>query len=207
MAGSSTLVIAAAVAVSTTARRRTARRQKQSRRQRAKPLISRSSDSIWVMARRQTGRGSDPNPPLPYAQEMARRQRAWELRRENNELLDKQWAEPHPEPEPDTDMAQLLDREYARHQRRNRSWAGMVMDPDPVDTSLPRHEWDERVRSFLRSPTRPTGSIIARDPHALVGEDAVKGVRSGLIKALGPDGITNKGVADRIKDHLRNAEI
>lgn len=170
-------------------------------------MIIRAGDSIWVTAmpkrRGPSGRGSDPNPPLPYQQEQMRRRHEWELRRQQNEDLDKQWSATPLEPTDPVDIGQLLDQEYARHQRRNRGWTGNIFDPDPVDTSLPREAWDGRVREFLRNPVRSPGAEVARDPHALAGEDAVKGVRSSLINTLGIENVTNKGVADRIKNYYQ----
>lgn len=146
------------------------------------------------------GRWFDPSSGFSEQEQRARARRAWQLRRENNELLDRQWSEPPPEPTNQVDVGQILDQEYAKHQRINRGWTGMIFDPDPVDNSLPRDQWDDRVQDFLRNPVKPPGATIARDPHALAGHDAVMGVRSALVKAL--DGnITNRGVAERIKGH------
>lgn len=160
-------------------------------------MISRSGDSIW--AHGANGRGSDAS-AFSWKDETARLRREWELRRQDNETLDKQWGMTPSEPTDQTDIGQLLDREYARHQRRNRGWSPPLFDPSPVDASLPRDEWDERVKGFLKNPVRPAGPDIARDPHALAGQDAVLGVRSALVKSLEGE-ITNKGVADRIKEH------
>jgi hypothetical protein len=166
-------------------------------------MISRASDSIWVLAAdsREWSNGRGPHPTLSTQEETARARRAWELRRENNELLDRKWAEPPPQPDNPTDIGQLLDREYAKHQRRYRSWDYPVFDPSPRDNSLPREEWDDRVQKFLINPTKAPGSQVASDPHALVGQDAVMGVRSALLKELGPDSITNRGVAEKIRAH------
>lgn len=164
-------------------------------------MIIRASDSIWAQAAtppRSPGRGADPS-WRPSKDEQARRRREWELRRQENEALDRKWAEPPPEPKDPTDVGQLLSREFARHQRRFRSWDYPVFDPSPRDDSLSREEWDERVKKFLVNPQVP-GADVAKDPHALVGQDAVLGVRSALVKALGGD-ITNRGVAERIRAH------
>lgn len=168
-------------------------------------MISRAGDSIWAQAAesREWANGRGPNPSLSTQEETARARRAWDLRRENNELTDRKWAEPPPEPKDPADVGQLLSREFARHQRRFRSWDYPVFDPSPRDDSLPREEWDKRVQKFLVDPTKPAGTAVMKDPHALVGQDAVMGVRSALMKELGTDNITNRGVAERIRAHYR----
>ena len=159
-------------------------------------MIIRAGDSIWTTAA--NGRGPDAS-SWRDSDEQARRRRAWELRRQENEDLDRKWAQPPPEPDDPADVKQLLDREFARHQRRFRSWDYPIFDPSPRDDSLSREEWDKRVQKFLVNPKTP-GADVAKDPHALVGQDAVLGVRSALVKTLGGD-ITNRGVAERIRAH------
>jgi hypothetical protein len=171
-------------------------------------MIIRAGDSIWLIAGRiiakrrgPSGRGSDPTPPLPYRQEQMRRRHEWEQRRLENEIIDRNWAEPPPEPDDPTNVGQLLDREYARHQRRFRSWDYPVFDPSPRDDSLPREEWDKHVQKFLVDPTKTPGAQVATDPYAMVGSDAVMGVRSALLRGPGGDSITNRGVAQKIREH------
>lgn len=123
----------------------------------------------------------------------------WEARRRENEKLDREWAQPPPEPTDPTDIGQLLDREYARHQRRFRSWDYPVFDPSPRDDSLSREEWDDRVQKFLVKPSQVADP--SKDPHAEVGRDAVLGVRKALLDALGSDGVTNSSVARQIREH------
>lgn len=161
-------------------------------------VISRAGDSIWVMAN--NGRGPDAS-SWRNKDEQARLRRQWELRRQENEDLDRKWAQPPPEPDDPTDIGQLLSREFARHQRRFRSWDYPVFDPSPRDDSLSREEWDKHVQKFLVNPTSPSGAQVAKDPHALVGQDAVMGVRAALLRAPGGDSITNRIVAQKIREH------
>ena len=131
-------------------------------------MIHSANDSIWTEA----------NIKGLTKDEIAQRQLAWRRRGE-------QPIVPTPPPSPaSTSIDELLDREYARHGRRF------------GDIALSRPEWDNRVREHVFTQTRPSGAYVARSPYAMVGQDAVKGIRT----ALGPGDDINK--ANLLKTHF-----